>query len=131
MTNYSDTGLTPSSTYYYRVRANNGGGYSGDSSTAQATTLSIPSLIWRGDGVANNWDVATSTNWFNGVTTMVFSNAAAVTFDDTGSASPPVNMVGSLQPLLVTVTNSSQNYTISGSGSMTGSMALTKSGWGN
>ena len=130
VTNYSDTGLTPSSTYYYRARASNSGGYSGYSGTAQATTLSIPSLIWRGDGVANNWDVGISSNWFNGASTTVFSNAAAVTFDDTGSASPPVNMVGSLQPLLVVVTNNSQNYTISGSGSMTGAMALTKSGSG-
>ena len=129
VTNYSDTGLVPGATYYYRVRASNSGGYSGYSNTAQATTTPIPAVTWVGDGVSNSWDVGTTTNWFNGTSAAVFSNAAAVTFDNSGSASPPVSMVGSLQPLSVTVTGS-QTYTFTGSGSLTGSMSLTKSGSG-
>ena len=38
--NYSDTGLTPSTTYYYRVRAQNAGGDSANSNVAGATTFS-------------------------------------------------------------------------------------------
>jgi len=129
VTNYSDTSLTPATTYYYRVRASNTGGNSGYSNTAQATTTSIPAVTWVGDGVSNRWDVGITTNWFNGTSATVFSNAAAVSFDNSGSASPPVSMVGSLQPLSVTVTGS-QTYTFTGSGSLTGSMRLTKSGSG-
>jgi autotransporter-associated beta strand protein len=129
VTNYSDSNLTPGTTYYYRVRANNAGGNSGYSNTAQATTTSIPAVTWVGDGVSNKWDLGITTNWFNGTSATVFSNAAAVTFDDSGSASPPVSTIGSLQPLSVTVTGS-QNYTFAGTGSLTGSMTLTKTGSG-
>ena len=41
-TTYQNTGLTASTTYYYRVRAYNGSGNSGYSNTANATTQGIP-----------------------------------------------------------------------------------------
>ncbi len=41
-TSYSSTGLTASTTYHYRVRANNSGGDSAYSNTASATTQSPP-----------------------------------------------------------------------------------------
>ncbi|MCK6557574.1 S8 family serine peptidase [bacterium] len=40
--NYSNTGLSPNTTYYYRVRATNGAGDSGNSNEAFATTQSPP-----------------------------------------------------------------------------------------
>src|SRR5205823_12941460 len=40
-TSYSNTGLSPATTYNYRVRAFNGDGYSGYSNTAGATTSDI------------------------------------------------------------------------------------------
>jgi len=43
VTSYSDTGLSPSTTYYYRVRATNGAGDSGNSNEASATTFAPPS----------------------------------------------------------------------------------------
>ncbi|HLP46812.1 MAG TPA: trypsin-like peptidase domain-containing protein [Candidatus Kapabacteria bacterium] len=42
VTNYSNTGLTASTTYYYRVRAYNNGGYSGYTNTANAATPVCP-----------------------------------------------------------------------------------------
>src|SRR5207244_560213 len=39
--------------------------------------------------------------------------------DDTGSASPNVNLSGSLVPASVTVTNDANDYTFSGTGSIT------------
>jgi phosphodiesterase/alkaline phosphatase D-like protein len=42
VTSYSNTGLTPATQYYYRVRATNSAGNSGYSSTATAATLDVP-----------------------------------------------------------------------------------------
>ncbi|MGA2138961.1 MAG: fibronectin type III domain-containing protein [Verrucomicrobiia bacterium] len=42
VTNYSDAGLTPLTTYWYRVRAHNAGGNSDYSDPASATTLPLP-----------------------------------------------------------------------------------------
>ena len=85
-------------------------------------------LTWLGDGLANNWDT-TSTNWLNGTNPAVFQSGAVVTFNNTGSNTPAVNLTGALQPLSVTVA-ASQNYTFSGSGYLSGTMALTNSGPG-
>jgi autotransporter-associated beta strand protein len=87
-------------------------------------------LTWRGDGVSNIWNSGVSTNWFDGQRLVVFINAAFVTFDNSGSNSPSINLVGSLSPFLVTVT-STQNYTFGGTGSLDGlMMSLVKSGTG-
>jgi autotransporter-associated beta strand protein len=99
-----------------------------------ATTLSVvlatnaTSLTWKGDGTANNWDLTTA-NWLNGATPSVFAQSNSVTFDDTGSATPPVNITGSLQPSSITV-NASQNYTFSGPGSLDGAGSLAQIGSG-
>ena len=59
------TNLTASTTYYFRVRASNLGGNSAYSGIASATTFAPPfPLVWRGDGSANAWDIATTSNWF-------------------------------------------------------------------
>ena len=45
-TTFSNTGLTPSTTYYYRVYAYNGNGDSGYSNTANATTAAAPQAVY-------------------------------------------------------------------------------------
>jgi autotransporter-associated beta strand protein len=87
-------------------------------------------LVWRGDGVTNNWDVAISTNWMNGALKDAFLTGDNATFNDTGSNTPPVNLVGALSANVVTV-SASKDYTFAGSGKLSGGSALVKSGAGN
>jgi autotransporter-associated beta strand protein len=86
-------------------------------------------LVWRGDGVNNIWDTTNTADWFNGNNLGTFNSSDNVTFDDTGSASPAIAINGLVAPGSVTF-NAAQNYTIGGSGSISGAGTLTKSGSG-
>ena len=92
-------------------------------------TGSPGNLIWVGDNVANNWDVNTSSNWLLGVASSAFLQGDNVTFNDTGSVSPPVNLAGAVQPTKVTF-NSTHNYTLAGIGNIS-SGSLLKNNSGN
>jgi autotransporter-associated beta strand protein len=101
---------------------------------ANALTLTVgagssANLTWVGDGAANNWDVQTTTNWANAGNLDFFFTLDNVTFNNTGSASPAVNLTTTLFPGSVTV-NGTQSYTFSGSGQFAGPMALTNNGTG-
>jgi autotransporter-associated beta strand protein len=107
----------------------------GDGSTWTQTfavlvsSVSLPrDLLWKGDGAANTFD----TNAFSflfGTNLTAYSSGDNVTFDDTGSTNPAVNLVGALTPTSLTV-NSTKNYTLAGSGSLAGAMKLNQSGGG-
>ena len=87
-------------------------------------------IVWKGDGVANLWDVNTSVNWLTiSNTARGFFTADPVVFNDSGSNSPAVNLTTALAPGSVNV-NANQNYTFSGVGALAGAMPLTKSGSG-
>ncbi len=97
-------------------------------STAVALTVAIPNnLTWVGSG-ANLWDTATP-NWTGDST--LFVNNDNVTFNNGGSASPAVDLVGVISPNSITVSGT-QNYTIgtTTTGSIGGVATLTKSGSG-
>lgn len=86
--------------------------------------------IWHGDDLANNWNVLGENNWFDGQSLLYpFHTGDNVTFDDSGSTNPAVNLVGLLQPASVTF-NTTKNFTFSGSGSLNGAMILNKTGSG-
>jgi autotransporter-associated beta strand protein len=88
------------------------------------------SPLWHGDDATNNWDVLGDNNWYDGQSLLhQFRNGDAVTFDDSGSTSPALNLIGSLQPASVTV-NAAQSYTFAGAGSLDGSMVLIKTNTG-
>ena len=100
---------------------------------ATSVTLTVtgigvgPSLTWVG-GTGNPWDINTSSFWTNGATVDVFYNLDNVTFNDSGSASPAINLTTNVQPNSIIVTNALKAYTFSGAGSIAGTGTLAKQG---
>lgn len=88
------------------------------------------SLVWSGDGIANTWDVGSSMNW-NG-NTEPFYNMDSVTFNDTGSATPQIDVSQPVRPASMTVSNTAKNFTFSrpSAGGITCSGPLIKLGTG-
>lgn len=130
VTSYASIGLTGSTLYYYRVRANNTGGNSAYSNVASTTTPAAPpGLVWRGDGAGNAWDVNTTANWRSNGAASVFVDGLTAIFDDSGSNNTSVSLSGLISPSSVSVT-ATKNYTFAGTGSLSNSMQLTKTGNG-
>jgi rhamnogalacturonan endolyase len=128
---YSDIGLTPLTTYFYRVRGTNLAGAGLYSNIASNTTAAPPqTLTWRGNGTNNLWDLTTTVDWFDGSGLVVYNDGVDVTFDQSGSNNTPVALVGALQPDSVTV-NATKSYTFGGTGGFVGPMSLVKSGSGS
>ncbi|MEN8843096.1 MAG: autotransporter-associated beta strand repeat-containing protein [Lentimonas sp.] len=108
----------------------------GGSSTTQLSVAGVVNRrVWHGDASADgtaDWD-AMSLNWDAGAGTFADGNLAIFneTFDGDSS---DVNLVGSLSPASILVSNTSggavPNYTLSGIGNLTGSMGLARSGDG-
>lgn len=84
------------------------------------------SLVWSGTGSA--WDIATSSDWLNGVSASIFNNSDNVTFNAVGAANPTVALATTLAPGSVTVNNTA-TYTFNG-GAIAGGASLLKNGSG-
>jgi fibronectin-binding autotransporter adhesin len=93
------------------------------------STRAPTTLTWVGGLAGNAWDLVTTSNWWNGATLDQFSPQDTVRFDSTGSTSPAVNLIGSLNTAGVVV-DSTSSYTFSGSGAIMGSSGLTKTNSG-
>lgn len=91
-------------------------------------TVGQANLTWVGDGTANNWDL-TTTDWLLFGTLNAFSQGDNVTFNNSGSSTPAINLATALAPNNVTV-NATNTYVFSGSGQLTGNLNLTNSGTG-
>lgn len=85
------------------------------------------SLTWYGDLGTNTWNLANAAPW--NYNTEKFYNADAVTFDDTAITNI-ATLAGTLVPASVTVNNSALNYTLQGTGKISGSAGIAKSGTG-
>lgn len=102
--------------------------------TPNTVTLSVggtgsANLLWVGDGLNNTWNLNGAANWLNGAVPDKFYNLDSVTFDDSGSATPAVNLAGTLLPSSITLSNVSKTYVFSGSGAL-GGTSLTNYGSG-
>ena len=83
--------------------------------------------LWTGKN-GTSWDFVT-LNWNSLGNPTTFINGAPVRFDDTASNST-VSLTTSLLPASVTVSNNALNYALGGTGKLSGSGSLTKSGTG-
>ena len=92
------------------------------------TQRGATNLFWKGDGVANNWDLVTS-NWFNGPTRFNFQTGDHVNFTDAGAPNTTVNLNLSVAPSSVVVSNT-QTYSLNGNGSISGATGLVKTNSG-
>ncbi|HTB83677.1 MAG TPA: autotransporter-associated beta strand repeat-containing protein [Candidatus Sulfotelmatobacter sp.] len=93
------------------------------------TAVNLP----RWEGLAGgNWDIGVTTNWINigtGLPT-TYGDGNAVVFNDNAIGTTNVNLVTTVSPSSVTANNSSLNYTLAGSGKISGSTGFTKEGTG-
>lgn len=97
------------------------------------TSFVLVQLLWAGTAGSHTWDIATSANWvnLNGSGSSTYTNPDEVNFDDT-AANPNVSLNTSVLPGTLSFTNSSQNYVISGTGSIGGpALNLSKNGSGS
>ena len=55
--------------------------------------------IWHGDELTNNWSTLGENNWFDGQSLLhPFHAGDNVTFDDSGSTNPAVNLPACFSP---------------------------------
>jgi len=85
---------------------------------------------WSGN-ISSAWDL-TTTNWIDLLTSTptVYKNGGPALFDDNGLTTN-VTLGISVTPGSVTFNNSTLNYTLSGAGSISGSVGLQKQGTGD
>ena len=83
--------------------------------------------VWSG-GFSGDWDIGTTTNWTSGGSPAIYMDGDWVTFDDTAIGPTTVNLTTTLSPGGVSVNNSALNYSFTGSGKISGTASLTKSG---
>ncbi|HET7624036.1 MAG TPA: autotransporter-associated beta strand repeat-containing protein, partial [Verrucomicrobiae bacterium] len=102
---------------------------SGNSIDLNFTSVDLP----RWDGQVNgNWDIGVTENWINtgNGSATVYNEGDSVLFDDNASGTTDVNLADTVHPGGVRVNNSSRNYSLNGSGKISGSTSLIKQGSG-
>jgi autotransporter-associated beta strand protein len=124
-----NSGYTGLAGFNFSVTAGDGSSMTNTMGLLVSIVYVPKNLVWRGDGSANVWDTTNTPNWFNGNDLVTFNTTDSVTFDDTGSANPAVNITAAVSPSSVAF-NSTQNYTLGGTGGISGTCKLTKTGTG-
>jgi fibronectin-binding autotransporter adhesin len=109
---------------YQGYLSNNLNGFSID---LVITNSHVKTDTWRGN-VSGNWDLVT-LNWFSGGA-VNYQQGDLVVFDDTLTGTPNVNLTTTLLPQAVSANNSVANYTFSGTGKLSSTTSITKSGAG-
>lgn len=90
------------------------------------TAVSFP--VWRGN-VSGNWDT-TTLNWVDqsSLDPLLYKDPLSVIFDDTATGSTTLTLNIPVSPANVAFNNETTPYSLSGSGKITDSTGLTKSG---
>jgi len=110
------------------------GNLTSDSTTIYLhVTTATPALQYYWGGGNGVWDIGTTANWNNdgsGSKVVNYANTYPAVFDDTASGTGPftVTLNTTVNPGLVTVNATTNGYTISGSGAISGATSLVKSG---
>ncbi len=104
-----------------------------DTSSGNAVRMHVggagaKSLTWVGDGSANLWNAQGAANWNDGAAASTFFTLDNVSITDSGSASPAINLTGTLIPGTTVINNTTKSYGFTGSGGLAASGTLTKSG---
>ncbi len=115
--------------FQFTVAGNDGTSWTNNVAVLASPVTPPNNLVWQGDGVTNLWGNGSGTNWLNGTNVVAFNSGDNVTFDDTGSDTPPILLSGNLPAGTVYVV-SDQDYTFTGSGVISGGAALFKTGNG-
>lgn len=85
--------------------------------------------LWKGGVNGNAWDINTTANWLNNATLKNFNQGDTVLFDISGKEYNTINLTGDVQPSQVWV-SSPVDYTFSGTGAISGTASLLKTGYG-
>ncbi len=105
--------------------------YTASATAGQVKVHVVPgisaNLIWNSTS-SGAWDVNTTANWLNGAAQDKFQNGDNATFADGASLQTAITLNGTVSPNSVSVTSNTNNYTISGTGKISGLGTLTKSG---
>jgi len=102
-----------------------------DETTGVLTLVTVAlHLNWTG-GVDGNWDIATTSNWLNGASSSTYAVGDHARFDDLATGTTNVVLNAVVSPVTVIFDNSSKNYTLTGTGEISGLGTLTKSGSGS
>ncbi len=93
----------------------------------------VVALKWNGATNATpigNWDVGLTANWLTvgGGLPTTYAQDDQISFDDSAAGTTTLDLTTVLTPANMSISNSSKDYTFGGSGSLSGTTALTKDG---
>ena len=89
--------------------------------------------VWNGQTNRvniGNWDINITPNWKNGALPHTYLDGDIAVFDDTAAGTTTVNLATVVSPATVYVNITNKNYTLGGSGQLSGTASLTKNGGG-
>ena len=86
-------------------------------------------LTWNGD-ISGDWDSETP-NWKNNLGPgLIYADGNDVLFNDSAAGTMTINLIDTLTPSSVTISNNSSTYIFHGVGNLSGETSLTKQGSG-
>lgn len=96
--------------------------------------LKITSVaVNRWEGLAGgNWDINITTNWIDVGSGLPgkYNDGSSVIFNDSALGTPVINLVSTVQPVSLSILNNATNFTLIGTGKISGKIGLNKEGTG-